>query len=65
MKMLREQHASCNLELKEYIEDSLNDKINRKIEIYDKQICYKNSQILSKVKKSSIIEYKSYMDKQV
>lgn len=45
--------------------NALNDKIDKRLEFYDKEVCFKNSQLINKVKKSSINEYKKYMEKQV
>ena len=65
MKSVREQNAENNCELSAHVADVLNDQIDRKIETYDKEICYKNAQLLNKVKRSAIKEYKLYMDQQV
>ena len=54
-----------NSEFDIYVKSTLNDKIDRKIILYDKEICYRNFIILNEIKKSAIREYKNYMEEKV
>lgn len=50
-----------NREVLEYRKE-LSEKLDKKIELYDREISHRNANILSVVKKSSIKEYKKYME---
>jgi hypothetical protein len=63
-KLLDELNMDSNVEFVEF-RGLINDKLDRKIEAYDKEICYRNLRIFNQVKKSALDEYTSYMEQNV
>ncbi len=61
---LDELNLDSNAEFKEYGK-LLNDKLDRKIEIYDREICYRNFNLFDQVKKTALNEYRNYMEEKV